>query len=146
MYVDAELMQCLRVANQTHAECQKEYTMPTKLWKDDEIFCVALWTQDLRGAVTALFFIDPPLQAHLVNPTICSAAPAWSYPQCIAVIFLRSKANPARPAPTNTSHTASLNLAHEVVTKLGQQMSSKLHLDVCDHSQWWRHLVNIEQL
>jgi len=21
-------------------------------------------------------------------------------------------------------------------------MSSKLQLDVCDHSQWWRHLVN----
>ena len=21
-------------------------------------------------------------------------------------------------------------------------MNSKLQLDVCDHSQWWRHLVN----
>jgi len=21
-------------------------------------------------------------------------------------------------------------------------MSSKLQLDVCDHNQWWRHLVN----
>jgi len=22
-------------------------------------------------------------------------------------------------------------------------MSSKLQLDVCDHTQWWRHLVNL---
>jgi len=60
----------------------------TELRKDNEILCVALWTQDFCSAVTTLFLIDPSLQAHLMDPTVCSAASTWPYPQCIAVIFL----------------------------------------------------------
>ena len=79
------------------------YTKLTKLWEDDEIFRVALRTQHLRGAVTALFLVDPALQAHLMNPTIGSAAPTWPYPQCIAVVFLRRKADPTRPVQMNSA-------------------------------------------
>ena len=77
-------------------------TKRTKFWKDDEVLRVALWTQDLRCAVTALFFIDPPLQAHLMHPPVRSAAPTRSYPQCVAVILLRREANPTCPIWTDT--------------------------------------------
>jgi len=80
---------------------KKQKTKPTKLWKDDKVLGVALWTQDFSGAVSSLFFIDPALQAHLMYPAVCTAAPARSYPQCIAVVFLRRKANPTCPAPTH---------------------------------------------
>jgi len=68
---------------------------PTKLWKDDEIFCVALWAQNLRGAVAALLLVNPSLQAHLMNPPVRSTTTTRPHPQSVAVVLFRRKANPA---------------------------------------------------
>ena len=84
----------------------------TKLREDNEIFGVALWTQHLSGTVTTLLLIDPSLQTGLMDPTIRSATPARPYPQCIAVVFLRRKANPARPESDGHRHLCQANSLH----------------------------------
>ena len=72
----------------------------TKLWKNDPVFRVALRTGYFGHAVSALLLVNPPLQTHLMDPSIGAAATAWPDPGRISIILLRSKADPAGPDKT----------------------------------------------
>lgn len=79
--------------------CEKT---PTQFWKDDEVFCIALWAGHTCRAVAPLLLVHPALQAGLVNPFGRAAAATRTHPLCRAVVLVCGKAHPAAPKNKHT--------------------------------------------
>lgn len=87
------------LSSPTFILCEKP---PTQFWKDDEVFCIALWAGHTCRAVAPLLLVHPALQAGLVNPLGRATAATRTHPLRRAVVLVCGKAHPAAPKNKHT--------------------------------------------